>query len=145
MPVLQHWELSLSEEGTLDWGISMVLDSYLAIGEYKMSVIISNRFTHWRTAAAQGLLDGQPAWLNMLEDNGATVSVSVFAPNEKPRIPELTLSDITGPGEIGFQLQNMERVMNARVMSARLLSDRSGEGWAPGTYDLFRGRLSVRI
>ncbi|MFH2136941.1 MAG: radical SAM protein [Candidatus Omnitrophota bacterium] len=145
IPIAQNWELKVKQGNVVSWNINLSVESKIEIEETKTSIMLSSDYRKWQTQKEQGKFPLLSFWneadINDLSVKNVGVARSKGKGGFRPGI-DLNFSDMSG--DTRPQIQNADKSINARIISARCVENNGGKVFLPGEYKIFSGEIVIR-
>ncbi|MDD5747255.1 MAG: SPASM domain-containing protein, partial [Candidatus Omnitrophica bacterium] len=145
IPLSQQWHLVLDDEHTVRWRIDMLIDSKLEIEQMKTSVMLPAGYKHWSAGNQRGKFSALMAWNDMSLADATVRRIGVPGIQLKGRpVPGVCLDfSESGADTVMPQIQNSDKNINARVLSACRRVPETAAVMVPGTYPVFSGKIII--
>ncbi|MDP3041915.1 MAG: hypothetical protein Q8N62_04190, partial [Candidatus Omnitrophota bacterium] len=138
IPVEQKWTLSLTGEEELVWDVDIQVKETLQIPHKKISLFLSDKYTHWFNSSEEGEFPRGFNWerifLNQIDSRGFGVKPA----GDYPGI----LFEVNVEG--APLIQNTNEQLKGRAVQFELSDGKDNIQYAPGnTYKLFSGKIRL--
>ncbi|MFH1092576.1 MAG: radical SAM protein [Candidatus Omnitrophota bacterium] len=144
IPVSQEWRIKIDSSNSLLWQINMSVDSKIEIEESKASIMLSPVYDRWNTTEERGKFPLAMSWNEANIKNSQVKCVCVRgAKNEGQIMPGISFDFSSTQGQIKPQIQNSDKIINARVISAKRTEENGGKVFLPGSCDYFCAKINV--
>ncbi|MCP4649194.1 MAG: radical SAM protein [PVC group bacterium] len=144
VPLRQQWEVTLSDNGSIEWNSWIQAEREIQLIEYKAGIMLPKTYTLWKDDVGTGKFPRIRGWEDMELYNQKSECLSVI-PNKAQvaeSYPEIELKLKTGSSKNTYpQVQNTECKMNARLLQMRRLKV---ERFAPGIYPYFNLEINLK-
>ena len=144
IPIAQEWRIRINDRNSLKWQITMRVDSKIEIEESKASIMLSPAYARWNTNKEQGKFPLAMSWKEVNIKNSQVNVVGVQGvKNNGSKMPAISLDFSTTPKQLKPQVQNSDKIINARVISARCIEENGGTVFLPGSYEYFSAEINT--
>ncbi len=144
IPIAQEWRIKIDGRNSLLWQINMTVDSKIEIEESKASIMLSPVYTRWSTTEERGRFPLSMSWKEANIKNSQVKRVGVQGvKNNGRRMPGINFDFSPTQGQVKPQVQNSDKIINARVISARRTEENGGKVFLPGNYEYFSARIDI--
>jgi radical SAM superfamily enzyme YgiQ (UPF0313 family)/MoaA/NifB/PqqE/SkfB family radical SAM enzyme/LEA14-like dessication related protein len=144
IPISQRWRVKIEKENSISWQTEMVVDSKIEIEESKASVMLNPTYVKWKTPKENGRFPISMSWNEAKIKNAEVRRIGVRqVKNNGSKLPDIILDFSKNPGKIRPQLQNSDKIINARVISAARQEENCGKVFLPGKYEYFNIEIGV--
>lgn len=145
LPIIQVWEIELTEDTGIIWKIEMeVFEDVIIEGEQQTNVMLTNEYETWLTE--DGSRDSftnsfNEEWITLFE-RGADVIKSVSAINPTHRLPSISLKYNKLGVDYYLSILNTSSSFCARKLKCYKIK-RNDKKYTPGKYLYFNGKIEV--
>ncbi|MCG2712660.1 MAG: radical SAM protein [Candidatus Omnitrophica bacterium] len=144
IPIAQEWQIKIDSSNSLLWQINTRVDSRIEIEQSKASMMLSSVYTRWNTTEERGKFPLTMSWNEANIKNSQVKRVSVLAAkNNTQRMPGISFDFSLTQGQIKPQVQNSDKIINARVVSVIRTEENSGKVFLPGNYEYFSVKIDI--
>jgi len=144
VPITQKWQIKLKGDNVIQWQVSLFIDSKIEIEESKISIMIPTSYKHWLIGDEKGKFSTSMDWQQAKIKNLNAKTIMVKGVNHKGhRLPGICFDFCQENGNIRPQLQNSDKIINARIVSASRIESNGGKVFLPGEYKIFNGKILV--
>ncbi len=145
IPIAQRWHILLMPDYSIRWRIDFLIDSKIEIEESKASIMLSSLYGKWNTLKEKG---GYPLSMNWSEvDLSEKNAQSVCVEKVKVKdvyLPQMCFDFSESEPARKLQLQNSDKIINARIISAVCVEADNGKVFLPGEYKYFSGKITIK-
>ena len=122
----------------------MCVDSKIEIEESKASIMLSPVYVRWNTAKERGKFPSTMSWTEANIKNFQVKQVGVLGiKNNANKMPGISFDFNQTQGQIKPQVQNSDKIINARIISARCTEENGGKVFLPGNYECFSAKIDI--
>lgn len=144
IPIAQEWRIKFDGQNLLLWQISMSVDSKIEIEESKASIMLSLEYAKWNTNEERGKFSAVMSWKEVNIKNLQVKQVGVQCVKNNGHImPDISFDFTCTPGGVKPQVQNSDKIINARVISALCTEQNGGKVFLPGSYECFSTKINI--
>ncbi|MBU0634757.1 MAG: radical SAM protein [Candidatus Omnitrophica bacterium] len=144
IPIAQKWHIKLGKDGNILWEITLFAQSKIEIEESKVSIMLSPAYKKWRVGEEKGKFLSAMDWEDSKIHNSTTKSVCIEKIKYKEGyLPHICFNFKKEPGDIYPQIQNSDRIIDSRIISARRVEENRAKIFLPGEYRFFSGEIIV--
>lgn len=144
IPIIQQWHLKLINEKEIIWQVNFGVDSKIEIEEFKMSIMLSPAYRKWNTGEERGKFPTAVAWEEVeLKNLNTQVITAENAKFKGCHLPAVRFDFSKNKESFVPQIQNSDRAINARIISARFNISNGAKVFLPGEYSDFFAKLII--
>jgi len=145
IPITQKWHIKLQDNNVIQWQVYLFIDSKIEIEESKTSIMIPTTYKYWAIGDEKGKFSTSMNWQEAKINNLDARAIEVEGINYKGyQFPGMCFDFCQENGSIRPQLQNSDKIINARIISASRIESDGGKIFLPGEYKIFNGKILVR-
>ena len=123
----------------------MSVDAKIEIEESKTSIMLPTGYRHWAVGAEKGKFSSTMNWQEIKVNNRDNKAITVQGTKYNGKtLPEICFKFCQENGNVRVQLQNSDKIINARIISASRTESNGGKVFLPGEYKFFSGEILVR-
>lgn len=144
IPIAQEWRIKIIGGNSLSWQISMCVDSKIEVEQSKASIMLSSDYDRWNTFEEVGKFPSRMTWEEVKIKNCQAKYVGARAVKNNGRgKPGISFDFSHSQGQIKPQVQNTDKIINARVISAKRIEENCGKVFLPGSYEYFSAKITI--
>ena len=144
IPIAQEWRIKTDGRNSLLWQINMSVEAKIEIEESKASIMLSPVYARWNTTKERGKFPLSMSWKEAKIKNFQVKHVGVQGvKNNGCRMPGISFDFSATCGQIKPQVQNSDKIINSRVISARRIEENGGKVFLPGSYEYFSAKIDI--
>jgi len=144
IPLSQEWRISLTENNSLNWQVQMFVDSKIEIEESKASLMLSPIYNRWKVENEEGKFPFSMNWNQASLKNTLAKQVSISSNGFKQSgLPQIKMDFTKSDGLVQPQIQNSNKIINARIISARRKELNGYKVFLPGNYEYFSAQINI--
>ena len=122
----------------------MNVDSKVEIEESKASIMLSPGYMKWNTPNERGRFPLSMSWKEAKIKDDKVKLIGVFgAKNNGKSMPDINFDFSLTSGQLKPQVQNTDKIINARVISAKRTEENSAKVFLPGNYECFSAKINI--
>jgi len=140
IPLEQEWQMRINDRGSLEWQIKMLINSKIGIEESKASIMLSTEYNRWNVSEEKGRFPLAMSWEEINIKNIETKSIEVKGDQQ---LPDICFDFSNSQGVLKPQVQNSDKIINARVISAIRIESSESRTFLPGEYDHFSVKIDI--
>ncbi|MBU1044828.1 MAG: radical SAM protein [Candidatus Omnitrophica bacterium] len=146
IPISQVWKIKLNSDCLLQWDIALIVDSKIEIEQTKSSIMISPLYKKWQINKESGKFPSSMNWQQAEINSTDAKQIKVMSVKTgNTDLPELFFdfsenSDL----ELRPQIQNADKLINSRIISAQNIEADSGRIFLPGDVNNFCLKLNIK-
>ncbi|RKY35233.1 MAG: hypothetical protein DRP78_05635, partial [Candidatus Omnitrophota bacterium] len=145
IPISQQWYLKFINEYTLEWNVKMTVDAKIEAQELKFSLTLDPVYKKWAIDLLKGSFPTSFNWQEIKLKQTKSKIINISAISKKHFFPRISFDFSSQQGNTQPQLQNLDKAINARIISARCIADNQKKIFLPGEeYDLFSGKFLIQ-
>lgn len=133
IPISQTWQIKFIDDSVLQWSIQTIVESKIEIEQTKSSIMLSPIYKKWQIQNQTGKFPSAMNWQQAEIKDINTKQIKVLAVKAKnTNLPELVFDFSANENQnISPQIQNADKLINARIISAQNIEAQGGRVFLP--------------
>jgi len=135
LPISQDWRISYLDKNTISWESSLIVENQIELEESKTSMMLVPEYDQCQVGESRYFFPSAMQWDEIDLGSIDSKEIEVFPPSTKRgKLPVITFDFSCSSKEHKAQIQNSDKLINARIISARQVFESANKVYAPGKY-----------
>jgi len=144
LPVVQQWHIVLNENNEISWEVTFFAEAKIEIEEHKAAIMLPVVYKRWKTSKEEGKFPMAMSWneAKLKYSDIQKIKMSKVK-NNGYYLPEIEFTFSDNNQKLIPQIQNSDKQINARIISARAVFGQEGRKFLPGEYKWSIAKIKV--
>jgi len=144
LPLSQTWVMKIMEDCRIHLDIDVETEEWLSINEFRMVCPVSPCYKAWiHNFRQEDFPRPNNYWQDLCLDNIPASLIGVRFPVEGEFLPSLVLECQNSKEQVFALVQKPPSNINVHIIGFRYVTSKGKEGYCPGHYHLFSGRINL--